>query len=222
MASLVTPPLTTLLFDFDGTIADSLSAIVSISNRLAPEFGYRPTPLAEVETLKGMTARQLIRYSGIPWLKIPALLRRLRAELQQQSANIPVCAGMPETLERLHHQGHSLGIITSNTPEIVRLFLAAHALESYFFCILGGSTLFKKGRLISQCLQKYQLHPHQTVYVGDEVRDVVAAREAGVRSVGVTWGFNSRAALVAAEPDWLVDSPSELWAIAATLTASSP
>ena len=81
--------MTTFLFDFDGTIADSLAAIVAITNELAPEFGYRPTPLAEVEALKGLTARQLIRYSGIPLLKIPALLRRLRAELRRQSEQIP-------------------------------------------------------------------------------------------------------------------------------------
>jgi len=70
--------LPTFLFDFDGTLADSLSTIVDITNRLAPEFGYRPTPLQQVDALKGLSTRQLIRYSGISVLKIPALLRRLR------------------------------------------------------------------------------------------------------------------------------------------------
>jgi phosphoglycolate phosphatase len=209
--------LTTLLFDFDGTLADSLSAIVAITNRLAPEFGYRPTPLEEVDALKGLTARQLIRYSGIPLMKIPALLRQVRAELRQQTAHIPPCKGMPAIIKQLHAQHHTLGVVTSNTPEAVRAFLAVHGLQHCFFSIDGGGTLFRKGKLINRCLEQYQLSASRTVYVGDEVRDIDAARFAGVYPVSVTWGFNSREALAAAQPDWLVDEPEMLAAIAASL-----
>lgn len=206
--------MSNLLFDFDGTIADSLAAIVNITNRLAPEFGYRPTPLAEVEALKGLSARQLIRYSGIPVLKIPALLRRVRSEVRLESAAIPPCQGIPETIRALHAQRHTLAVITSNTPEAVRAFLMANQLEEYFISVAGGGTLFRKGKLIVRCLEQRQFLPHQTIYVGDEVRDIDAARFAGVRPVSVSWGFNSRAALAAAEPDWLIDDPTQLLAIA--------
>lgn len=210
--------MSTLLFDFDGTIADSLSAIVAITNRLAPEFGYRATPFADIDGLKGLTARQLIRYSGIPVLKIPALLRRVRSELREQSAGIPPCAEMLTAIRALHEQNHQLGIITSNTPEAVGAFLAAHQLEHCFVSIAGGGTLFRKGKLIARCLEHQQFDLATTVYVGDEVRDIDAARFAGIRSVAVTWGFNSTAALTAAQPDWLIDHPERLLAIAATLS----
>lgn len=206
--------MSTLLFDFDGTIADSLAAIVAITNQLAPEFGYRPTPLAEVEALKGLSARQLIRYSGIPVLKIPALLRRVRAELRLQSAAIPPCAGIPEIIRHLHAQHHTLAVITSNTPEAVQAFLAAHQLEECFLSVDGGGTLFRKGKLIVRCLEKHRFSPQATVYVGDEVRDIDAARFAGVRSVSVTWGFNSRLSLATMKPHWLIDQPEQLLAIA--------
>ncbi|MBE7383259.1 MAG: HAD hydrolase-like protein [Leptolyngbya sp. SIO1E4] len=206
--------MTTLLFDFDGTLADSLAVIVTITNRLAPEFGYRPTPLEKIDTLKGLNARQLIRYSGIPVLKIPALLRRLRTELRQQSAQILPCADMPAVIQSLYQQQHTLAVITSNTPDIVNAFLAAHQLQNYFVGVDGGGTLFGKGRLITRCLQQRPFDPEQTVYVGDEVRDVEAARFAGIRVVSVTWGFNNREALAAAKPDWLVDEPQALQAIA--------
>ncbi|MGB3309714.1 MAG: HAD hydrolase-like protein [Nodosilinea sp.] len=210
--------LTTFLFDFDGTLADSLSTIVDITNRLAPEFGYRPTPLDQVDALKGYSTRQLIRYSGIPVLKIPALLRRLRAELKSHSGPIAPCEGMPAVIRQLHAQNHALAVITSNTPEVVHAFLTAHALDHCFFSIDGGGTLFGKGRLIVKCLERHQLVPGETVYVGDEVRDIQAARFAGIRPISVTWGFNSREALMAAQPNWLVDEPDTLSAIAHTLS----
>jgi len=87
-------------------------------------------------------------------------------------------------------------------------------LEEYFISVAGGGTLFRKGKLIVRCLEQRQFLPHQTIYVGDEVRDIDAARFAGVRPVSVSWGFNSRAALAAAEPDWLIDDPTQLLAIA--------
>ncbi|MEM9118425.1 MAG: HAD hydrolase-like protein [Cyanobacteria bacterium P01_F01_bin.56] len=206
--------MSTLLFDFDGTLADSLSAIVTITNRLAPEFGFRPTPLAEVEALKGLTARQLIRHSGIPLLKIPALLRRVRTELRQQSAEIAPCRGVPEVIRTLHAQNHTLAVITSNTPETVQAFLAAHQLADCFLSVDGGSTLFRKGKLITRCLKQHQVSANDAVYVGDEVRDIDAARFAGVKAVSVTWGFNSRPMLAAMTPDWLIDEPDRLLAIA--------
>ncbi len=184
--------------------------MVEITNRLAPEFGYR-------EALKGLSTRQLIRYSGIPLFKIPGLIRRLRVELKSYNAIIPPCGGMPGTIQQLHAQGYSLAIITSNTPEVVQTFLAAHGLDHCFIGINGG-TLFGKGRLIAKCLERYQCVPEKTVYIGDEVRDIQAARFAGIRSVAVTWGFNSRGVLAAAQPDWLVDEPDGLGEIAHNLS----
>lgn len=208
--------MATLIFDFDGTLADSLSAIVTISNRLAPEFGYRQTPPEAVDRLRGLSARQLIRYSGISVFKIPALLRRLRAELRQQTIEISPCSGIPAVIHELHKR-HTLAIITSNTPDIVGTFLATHSLQPYFVGVEGGGTLFGKGRLIRKSLQQRQYDPDTTLYIGDEVRDIEAARAAGVRSVAVTWGFNSREVLAAAEPDWLIDKPEILQAIADTV-----
>lgn len=210
--------MTTFLFDFDGTLADSLAVIVEITNRLAPEFGYRPTILEEVDALKGLSTRQLIRYSGIPLLKIPALVRRLRAELKFYQAPIAPCVGMPAVIRQLHAQNHRLAVITSNTPEVVHTFLAAHGLNHCFITVEGGGSLFGKGKLIAKCLAHHRLVLQETVYVGDEVRDIQAARFAGIRPIAVTWGFNSRESLVAAQPDWLVDAPEGLYAIAHALS----
>lgn len=195
-------------------MADSLSAIVAITNHLAPEFGYQPTAPEEIDTLKGMNARQIIWRSQIPLLKIPALLRRVRSELQTQGAELAPCPGIPAVIQTLHQQQHTLAIVTSNSPHTVHAFLAAHQLQRYFVSVDGGGTLFGKGRLIVRCLQRHQFDPARTIYVGDEVRDLEAARFAGIRSVAVTWGFNTRETLAAAAPDWVVDHPETLQTIA--------
>jgi phosphoglycolate phosphatase len=210
--------LPTFLFDFDGTLADSLPVIVDITNRLAPEFGYRPTPYEEIEALKGLSTRQLIRYSGISMLRIPALLRRLRAELKAYSTHISPHGGIPAAIRHLHGQNYALAVVTSNTPDVVNGFLAAHSLQHCFLSVDGGGTLFGKGRLIAKCIERHKFCPETTVYVGDEVRDIHAARAAGIRSIAVTWGFNSRNSLVAAQPHWLVDDPMALQGIAENLS----
>jgi phosphoglycolate phosphatase-like HAD superfamily hydrolase len=120
-------------------------------------------------------------------------------------------------IQALHGQQHSLAVITSNTPETVRAFLAVHELQHCFDSVTGGGTLFGKGRLIARCLAQQGLSTDQVLYIGDEVRDVEAARFAGIKAVSVTWGFNSRDALAAAQPDWLVDDPKILQAIADTI-----
>lgn len=206
--------MTTLLFDFDGTLADSLPVLVEITNRLAPEFGYRPTPLDQVDALKGLSARQLIWQSQMPLLRLPALLRRVRAELHHESPHLQPFPGIPETLRSLRSQGHQCAIVTTNAADNVQRFLDAHGLTPLFLGVEGGGTLFGKGRLIRRCLQHHALDPAQTLYVGDETRDIEAARRAGLRMVAVTWGFNSASALTAAQPDWLISQPQELLAIA--------
>jgi phosphoglycolate phosphatase-like HAD superfamily hydrolase len=208
------------LFDFDGTLADSLAAIVEVTNRLAPEFGYRRTPPEQIEPLRGLSTRQLIRYSGIPVLKIPALIRRLRAEMKDCSPSIDPCVGIPAVIRQLHASHYPLAIVTSNTPDTVHQFLATHGLAQCFTSIDGGGSLFGKGRLITRCLKRNHFNPDCTVYVGDELRDIKAARFAGIRSIAVTWGFNSQAVLAAAQPDWLIDQPEELGAIADSLLHS--
>lgn len=205
------------LFDFDGTLADSLGVIVAITNDLAPVFGYVPTDLDQLEDLKGLNTRQLIRRSELSVFKIPALLRRLRRELQASSATIPVFPGIPELLEGLKAR-HTLAIATSNQPANVQSFLAAHHLEDYFVDIVGGGTLFGKGRLIRRLMKRQGWQPSEMIYVGDEVRDVEAARFAGIRVAAVTWGFNQPDLLATAKPDWLIDEPTDLFAIAHTLT----
>ncbi|XHX80419.1 MAG: HAD hydrolase-like protein [Stenomitos frigidus ULC029] len=204
-------PITkTIIFDFDGTIADSFDTVFAISNRLAAEFGYPITPLEDVKALKNLSSQEILRRSKVPFVKLPFLLRRLRVELNQEIAGLQPIAGIKEALLDLKQQGHHLGIVTSNSRQNVIAFLAAQDMRDVFDFVDSGLTLFGKGRIIQKILRHNRIDPATTIYVGDETRDVEAARKIGIKVIAVCWGFNSCEVLGAQKPDFLINTPAEL------------
>lgn len=199
-----------IIFDFDGTIADSFDAVFNISNRLADEFGYPHTALEDVHKLKSLSSREILRRSKVPFFKLPFLLRRLRIELNREIAGLQPIPGIKEALLELKQQGHHLGIVTSNSRQNVIAFLKAQAMDELFDFIDSGLTLFGKGRIIQQILRQNRIDPATAIYVGDETRDVEAARKIGIKVIAVCWGFNSCDVLAAQNPDALILQPAEL------------
>lgn len=199
-----------VVFDFDGTIADSYQAIVKISNQLSSEFGYKPIDKEEMLLLKNLSSREVIKQSEVSIFKIPFLLKRLQKELGKEIKNLEPIGGMDLVLRQLKQRGYHLGIITSNAQDNVLAFLAKHQLDSIFDFIDSGTTIFGKHRIINYVLKKYQIEPNQLVYVGDETRDIRAAKKSKVIAIAVSWGFNSAEILAQYKPDYLVAKPVEI------------
>lgn len=200
----------TIIFDFDGTIANTLEALLSISNRLAQEFGYPQITAEDLRQLKDLSSRDIIRQAQIPFVKIPFLLRRLKIELNREIESVRPIQGIEKALRELKQDQYSLGIITSNSAENVQAFLRGHQLENLFDFIYSGSTIFGKHRVMTRLMRKHKFSPRDIVYVGDETRDIEAARRIFVRIIAVSWGFNSRAILETYQPDFLIERPEEM------------
>ncbi|MGA1474197.1 MAG: HAD hydrolase-like protein [Prochlorothrix sp.] len=90
-----------------------------------------------------------------------------------------------------------------------------------FKVLQAGVTILGKQRVLKRLVRRQGWAAEQVCYVGDEVRDVEAARGAGVRSIAVTWGFNTTAVLNRANPDYLIDHPAELIEIAQSFVAAN-
>ena len=200
----------TIIFDFDGTIADTVETVLQLYNRIAPEYGCRRVEHAAREMLSNARPRELMREYGMTFYKLPSVVLRMRREVNACIAHVKPFGGIAAALRELKSAGYALGIISSNAPENIRAFLAMNDLNGLFDFIQGSKHLFGKAAVIKRLMRKRELLPPQTIYIGDETRDIEAARKTGIRVVAVSWGYQAREALVAAHPDRLVDDPGEL------------
>ncbi len=197
-----------VLFDFDGTIADSLVTVVEVYNELAPSLGIPSIDASDAE-LRHMSPREALRARDIPLWKVPRMMAAVRAGLRDRMHAIPPFPGVDDAIGALHEAGFRCGIVSSNARENIERFLARRRIDGLE--ILGtGTSLFGKGAVLRKVLRKERAEAARAFYVGDEVRDVAAAAEAGMRSVAVSWGYASRRALAAAGPDFLVDHADEI------------
>ena len=198
-----------ILFDFDGTISDSHEAAIEVYNSLSDRFGHRKVDKTEVSTLRNRTTKEVFEILGLSPLKLPFLVREARKKLQLRINTITPFEGMAEALAELKRQGYRLGILTSNSQDNVLQFLKVHGMDVFDF-VHSGASIFGKAKVMRNLLSKQGISASQVAYVGDETRDVEAAKAAGIRTISVTWGFNSRQILETVNPDSILDSPLEL------------
>ncbi|XZO00852.1 MAG: HAD-IA family hydrolase [Microcoleus sp.] len=201
--------LKVIIFDFDGTLADTIDVLLSITNRLSVEFGFKSVTKEELAQLSNLNSWQILNYSGISLLKLPLVIRKLKANLRNEIPNIQLFPEIKEVLLDLKKRNIILGIITSNSIENVVASLKTNDLEDTFNFIDSGTT-FGKHKVIYKWLKRQKVNLDRVVYVGDEVRDIEAAKRTGIKVIAVSWGFNSQSALAASSPDFLIEHPAEL------------
>jgi phosphoglycolate phosphatase len=193
-----------VILDFDGVLADSAPWMLRNIGGICERHGLRRPEAAMVDRLRGLSNRQILRELRVPVWKLPAIARDMRAMVLAEAAAIPLFSGVATFLERLQAAGVRLAIVSSNSEAAVRQILGpGEAGRISRFCC--GAALFGKARLFARVQRELGVAPGRVLCVGDETRDVEAARKAGFRSAAATWGYATPAALHAAGPDHLVD-----------------
>jgi phosphoglycolate phosphatase len=193
------------LFDFDGTLADSADWFIETLQASAQKLGYRRLGKEDIQALRGLNNREIVRRLGVPAWRMTAIARHFRAEAARSLGRIRPFPDAIEALETLHEADIRLGILTSNTEPNVRAVLGERAasLVSDFAC---GSSLFGKATKLRRLVRRSGIAAAETIAIGDETRDTEAARAAGVTAAAVTWGYATRAALEAGAPDLIFDN----------------
>jgi len=199
----------TIIFDFDGTIADTYHYIIDISNRIAPKFNYDLINLNTTDKLRNKTAKEVVKFLKIPILKIPAILIKAKKEFNKDIGNIKPIEGIADALKKLQNSGIKIGILSSNSIENIHQFLDDHHLHFFDF-IHTTPLIWTKNTSLKQLMKRQDLHKDSIIYIGDETRDIDAGRWLGVKAAAVTWGFNSKVTLKKSKPDFLFEDPKEL------------
>jgi len=197
------------IFDFDGTIADSFHVVLEVANSIGAGMGLHIDP-AEADTFRKMSSLQVIRHFKIPLWRLPRMLKQGTRQFDAHIPDIQTFKGLPEALAALHERGDKLFMLTSNTDENVRKFLKLRQLDGYFTEIYTGANLFGKTAPLRRIVRDQKLLKRDTVYVGDETRDIQAAKRARLKVVSVAWGFNHESILKKYHPTYLIHEPKEL------------
>ncbi|VVA43562.1 HAD-superfamily hydrolase, subfamily IA, variant 1 [Candidatus Roizmanbacteria bacterium] len=203
-----------VIFDFDGTIADTLpfsfqkflemAKLLNIDNLSDKEIIKEIRSKSYQELLKGSFKRA--------WLKIPfvvSVIKNMQVELEKEMDNIKFFPGVKKFLFDLKKEGYKLAIISSNRVENINKFIKHNNLDIFDF-IHGKTDLFGKAGYLERFIKDFNLKKSEVIYVGDEIRDVEACKKTGIKIIGVSWGLHTVEALNKAGVDYIVKKPVEI------------
>lgn len=196
------------IFDFDGTLADSLPWFRASFQDMIARFDLAPVGADEIEGLRMMTGRQIMARLNVPMWRLPAIVSDMRKRKLAAADEISLFDGVEEMLSALQHSDIRSGIVSSDSEESVRRVLGPMAsLISRFDC---GAAVFGKHRKFRRVARRLGANPADTICIGDEIRDIEAARAAGMDSGAIAWGYAFPAALQVAGPTYFFNSMAEI------------
>lgn len=199
-----------LLFDFDGTLADSRRLSIQIYNDLAERYQFRRITDHDIPQLHNMTIPERMRWMGVAMWVIPRLAIDVMRSYRQSLGTLEPCGDVGAILEQLHRSGYRMSIISSNHKDNIKDFLKKQGWLQWFEHVIGANQLFGKHQPIRKFMKQEKLNPAEVIYIGDEIRDIESCRKAGCRMCAVTWGFDSVQLLEKSGPDYLTQSTDEL------------
>ncbi len=210
-------PYSLVILDLDGTLADSFPWFLRNVNDVADRYGFRRVAGGEVEALRHASTGEILRRLEVPRWKLPFIARHMRRLKTEQAAEIPLFAGADAMLHALSRNGMRLALVSSDTEANARQKLGREAaLFSDFDC---AASLYGKAAKFRRVLQRTGVSAAQAISIGDETRDIEAARAAGIACGAVTWGYAAARALRAHRPDLMFERMED---IAQQLVVSGP
>jgi phosphoglycolate phosphatase len=198
-----------VIFDFDGTLADSFPWFLSVFDNVAEKYGFKRLDLNNIEALRGLDARQIMSQFQVPLWKIPSIAQHLHMLMERDAGSVNLFPGISDALRKLAEQGVILALVTSNSyVNALRVLGPDNAARfSHFEC---GASIFGKASRLRNVLSATKVSPDQAILIGDEIRDARAAAHASIAFGAVSWGFNRLDALIANGASETFESVEEL------------
>ncbi|MGG0589743.1 HAD-IA family hydrolase [Priestia megaterium] len=198
-----------ILFNFNGTITNTKFLAIDMYNEIAEKQGYKKILEEDVSYLSALSIRNRCKVLNLPLYKMPLVGIAIKRRSQQYISNLKPVSGMKETLRLLKQKGYKIGFTTSNNQVVMNEFLINNSINIFNYRHFSFSPL-SKSKDISSFLKKYDLKKEDVVYVGDELRDIKAAKKNGLFCIAVSWGFDSVELLNTGRADKVITEPKEI------------
>lgn len=196
-----------VIFDFDGTIADTLPLAIECAEEVLGQLNLTDK---KIEKYRNMTVLRLVKELKVPVHKIPKYAVYARGYIKKRRNEIKFFEGISETIKTLNSHGYQLYIVSSNSVENINFLLNKMDLGPNFKSVVGGVGVFGKTIALKSIIRKFKIDKNLVTYIGDEVRDIKAAKKVGVPIISVTWGFNGKKILSENNPNEMVEKPTNL------------
>jgi phosphoglycolate phosphatase len=200
------------IFDYDGVLVDSLEEALSVGCEYCRSVNHDRLPTeAIIGSLEKMTYFDLARAIG---LSEKGAERYSLYTFDRFRTMGSAMAFFPEIEMLLRNMAtRDVAIVSGNDREVISAKLFFHSLKDTIPCILGALEPGDKTEKIGQACRFFGVAPGRACMIGDSTSDIRHARQAGVRSIAVTWGWQSREKLVGENPDFVVDNVRDLAAL---------
>lgn len=212
-------PYSACIFDLDGTLADTLHSIAHFGNGTLEAFGYPPIDPIEYKHLVGNGADLLMRrmLARVGAKLSEEELKRFRAEYDRRYADDPMALvgaypGLPYMLPRLRESGMKLGVLSNKSDDMTRAIVAG-LYPGIFHAVHGqreGIPTKPDPAAVLALAEELGAAPGGVLYIGDSGVDMDTAKNAGMDSCGVLWGFRSKEELLEHGAMYLAGDPAEL------------
>ena len=197
-----------VIFDFDGTLADSFPWFLDVFDILAERFKFRKLDRSNLDALRRMDNRELLKALDVPMWKVPMIGAHAKALQSENLNNIKLFDGISDVFDELNRRGIAIAVVTSNDRDNVETVLGASSVRvSHYDC---GASLFGKAAKFRAVIKAAGVSASETLSIGDEARDIEAARECGISAGAVSWGYAAPERLLAERPDHMFALPSDI------------
>jgi phosphoglycolate phosphatase len=206
------PFMALIIFDYDGVLADTLEDLVLFGQEACNQLGIKHlVTKADLSNLEVMSFSSYGRACEIPEHLIDQFVKICLSLFAEKESPPAIIKGFSNIVRYLSSH-HKIAIVTTNSSQNVNAFLAKHGLAHFIHAVYGVDTPDSKAQKISMARdQLLENRKRESVFmVGDSLSDILAAKEASVTSIAVTWGHQSLENLLLGNPDFVVGSLSEL------------
>jgi phosphoglycolate phosphatase len=199
-----------VIFDFDGTLADSFPWFTKALNKAANKFHFHHCEENETEHLRSLDIKSIMKKLKIPFWKAPMIVAYMRSNMTTEIASMRLFEGVSNLLERLADKELILALVTTNSHENVIKVLGERnaSLFTHYEC---GVDVFGKGHKFKKILAKTHLSAKEAICIGDEIRDIEAAKQARIDSGAVSWGYTTFETLKKYSPTKLFTTIEEIY-----------